>query len=108
LHAQNLGEIDVSDVTNDLAQLYVESDALSLADLIRRKQVSPIEIVDTAIFLIERLDPKLNAVVIRTFDIARQAAAHQGTGPLRRRTLPAEEHRFDVERHAAYFRVGLP
>jgi amidase len=81
LHAQNLGEIDVSDVTNDLAQLYVESDALSLADLIRRKQVSPIEIVDTAIFLIERLDPKLNAVVIRTFDIARQAAAHQGTGP---------------------------
>ncbi len=71
----------MSDVTNDLVQLYVGSDALDLADLIKRKQVSAIEIVDTAISLIEHLDPKLNAVVIRTFDLAHQTAADPGTGP---------------------------
>ena len=71
----------MSDVTNDLVQLYVGSDALNLADLVKRKQVSAIEIVDTAISLIEHLDPKLNAVVIRTFDLAHQTAADPGTGP---------------------------
>lgn len=81
IEKQKFGETGVSDVTNDLVQLYVGSDALALADLIKRKQVSAIEIVDTAISLIEHLDPKLNAVVIRTFDLAHQTAADPGTGP---------------------------
>lgn len=71
----------MSVVTDDLVQLYVDSDALALADLVRRKQVSAPELVDTAIHLVEQLNPKLNAVVIRTFDMGREAAADPGDGP---------------------------
>ena len=50
-------------------------DATAQADLVRRKQVKPIEIVDAAIERIERLNPALNAVVTPMFDIARGAAS---------------------------------
>ena len=52
-------------ITPDLVQIYVESDALRLADLVRSKAVTPAELTEVAISLIEQLDPKLNAVVIR-------------------------------------------
>ncbi|MDQ0469491.1 amidase [Labrys wisconsinensis] len=68
-------------VTSDLVRLYADSDALALAELVRGKQVSPLELVETAISLVEALDPRLNAVVIRTFDLARQAALAPPTGP---------------------------
>lgn len=68
-------------VTSDLKQLYTESDALDLAALVRAKKVSPQELVETAIAVIEELDPKLNAVVIRTFDIARKSAVNPPSGP---------------------------
>jgi amidase len=61
-------------VTADLIDLYVESDTIGLAGLIRRGTISPSEAVETAITVIELLDPKLNAVVIRTFELAREAA----------------------------------
>jgi len=67
-------------VTHDLVGLYAESDALGLAEVVQRKEVSPRELVETAIHLIETLDPKLNAVVIRTFDLARKAAAEPPAG----------------------------
>src|SRR3990170_2525507 len=41
-------------------------DATAQADLVRRKQVKPIELVDAAIERIERLSPALNAVVSLT------------------------------------------
>src|SRR3990172_4055986 len=50
-------------------------DATAQADLVRRKQVKPIELVDAAIERIERLNPSLNAVVTPMYDIARGAAA---------------------------------
>lgn len=45
-------------------------DALGLADLVRRREVSARELVETAIARIEALDSTLNAVVIRCFDEA--------------------------------------
>ncbi|MDI6753042.1 MAG: amidase [Thermodesulfobacteriota bacterium] len=54
---------------------YTSFDATALADLVRRKQVKPIELVDAAIECIERLNPKLNAVVTPMFEQARNAAA---------------------------------
>jgi amidase len=54
------------------------SDATAQADLVRRKQVKPIELVDAAIDRIERLNPTLNAVVTPMYDLARKAAS----GPL--------------------------
>jgi amidase len=53
-------------------------DATALADLVRRKQVKPIELVDGAIERIERLNPRINAVVTPMYDLARKAAE----GPL--------------------------
>jgi amidase len=61
-------------VTADLVKLFVESDALGLAERVRQKEVTPAELTETAISLIETLDPKLNAVVIRDFERARTRA----------------------------------
>jgi amidase len=53
-------------------------DATAQADLVRRGEVRPLELVDAAIARIERLNPRLNAVVTPMFDLARAAAK----GPL--------------------------
>jgi amidase len=50
-------------------------DATAQADLVHRGDVQPVELVDAAIDRIERLDPKLNAVIHRRFDQARAEAA---------------------------------
>lgn len=58
-------------------------DATAQADLVRRGEVSPLELVDAAIARIEALDPVLNAVVTSTFDRARDAArSGPAQGPL--------------------------
>src|SRR5712664_4136978 len=49
-------------------------DATAQAELVRRKQVKPIELVDAAIARIERLNPTVNAVVTPLFEPARTAA----------------------------------
>ena len=49
-------------------------DAVGQADLIARGEVSPLELLEAAIERIERIDPVLNAVVIRWFDHARDTA----------------------------------
>jgi amidase len=69
-------------MTPDLVQLYSNSDALRLAELVRMREVTAAELTDVAISLIEALDPELNAVVVRTFDKARQRAGEPvGDGP---------------------------
>lgn len=49
-------------------------DATAQADLIRKKEVQPIELVNAAIQRIETLNPRLNAVVTQMVDQAREAA----------------------------------
>ena len=49
-------------------------DATDAADLVRRGEVHPRELVETAISRIEKLDPELNAVIHRQFDRALAAA----------------------------------
>jgi amidase len=55
------------------------ADATALADWVREKEVKAIELVEAAIARIERLNPKLNAVVTPMFDEARESA--QGNLP---------------------------
>jgi amidase len=57
---------------------YLRHDATSLADLVRRGDVSSLELVETAIGRIQRLNPRVNAVIYRMDDAARAAAS----GPL--------------------------
>jgi amidase len=55
---------------NELAHL----DATAQAELVRKKDVQPIELVDAAIERIQALNPRLNAVVTKMFDQARETA----------------------------------
>jgi len=50
-------------------------DACALADMVRRGEVSPAELVEEAIERIERVDPQLNAVIRPRFDEARREVA---------------------------------
>jgi len=67
--------------TSDLALL----DATAQADLVRRRKVSPRELVDAAIARIEALNPRLNAVITTRFESARREASDAALpdGPFR-------------------------
>lgn len=54
---------------------YASYDAVGLAELVRRRAVSPLELLEAAIMTIERLNPALNAVVQKHYDQARIAIA---------------------------------
>jgi amidase len=57
-------------------------DATAQAELVRRREVTPLELVDAAIARIERLNPQLNAVIHPRFDEARaEARTASGAGP---------------------------
>src|SRR5271154_5607580 len=59
-------------------------DAVDQAALVHDGEVTPLELLDAAIERIERIDPVLNAVVIRWFDHARDTArAELPDGPFR-------------------------
>lgn len=49
-------------------------DATAQAELVRRKEVKPIELIDAAIQRIESLNPTLNAVIYKLYDDARSSA----------------------------------
>jgi amidase len=57
-----------------VSDLLDDHDATGLADLVRRGEVTPRELVDAAIARIEVIDPQLNAVIHRQFDRARRDA----------------------------------
>jgi amidase len=60
-------------------------DATAQAELVRRKEVKPIELVESAIARIERVNPKLNAVILPLYEDARRAANSENLpdGPFR-------------------------
>jgi amidase len=53
-------------------------DALGLAELVRTNQVTPAELVEDTIRKIEALNPKLNAVICKTYGHARERASTVG------------------------------
>ncbi len=61
---------------------YGRYDALGLAELVRRREVSSAELLEEAIARIERVNPSLNAVVERTYAEARSATSRPVEGPL--------------------------
>jgi len=62
----------------DLAGL----DALAQAELVRRRQATPLELVDAAIARIDKANPAINAVVLPMYELARaEAARPPGDGP---------------------------
>jgi len=81
-------------------------DATGQADLVRRGEVSPLELVDEAIGRIERLNPTLNAVIHQHFERARtQALGNLPDGvfrgvPSRRRMLAYRSAIFPPSSHS--------
>lgn len=52
-------------------------DATAQAELVHKGEVKPIELVEDAITRVERLNPTINAVITKTYDLAREIAASQ-------------------------------
>lgn len=50
---------------------YRRHDATSLADLVKKKEVTPAELLDTAIARAEEVNPKINAVVNKLYDLGK-------------------------------------
>jgi amidase len=63
---------------------FEDYDALGLAELVRRNQVTPDELLDCAIERVEARNPALNAVVMKLYEYGRKAIADGlPQGPLR-------------------------
>ncbi len=54
---------------------YDRYDALGLAKLVRDREISAIELLETAIARVEAANPRLNAIVHKLYDLARSAVA---------------------------------
>ncbi|WP_436640796.1 amidase [Microbaculum sp. FT89] len=64
----------MTNITESLVREYVESDGLALGEMVRNGDVSPDELVEAAIVTIEKLNPELNAVIHKLYDMGRDAA----------------------------------
>src|ERR1700750_1902349 len=53
---------------------YAKYDGLGWAGLVAKKKVKPIELLDEAIARAEALNPKLNAIIYKDYERARDAA----------------------------------
>ncbi len=54
---------------------YERYDALGLADLVRRKEVTPTELLDAAIERVEARNPAVNAVIMKLYDYGKKTIA---------------------------------
>ena len=52
----------------------IRYDAIALGGLIRKGEISPVELLDSTIQQIEKVNPKLNAVIHKMYDQARETA----------------------------------
>ena len=60
---------------------YVRHDGLGLADLIAKKQVSAVEVLEAAIARADAVNPKLNAIIIPMYELAHVRARETLRGP---------------------------
>ncbi|KPK87304.1 MAG: amidase, partial [Deltaproteobacteria bacterium SM23_61] len=57
----------------------ISLDAIALGELVRKKKVKPTELLEVTIQRIEKINPKLNAVIHKMYDPARETAANWDT-----------------------------
>jgi amidase len=57
----------------------ISCDAIALGELVRKREVKPTELLEITIQRIEKINPKLNAVIHKKYDQARETAANWGT-----------------------------
>ncbi|PXW29497.1 amidase [Paraburkholderia caballeronis] len=59
---------------------YLSYDAIGLAELVKSREASARELLDTAIARAEAVNPAINALVLKDYDAARRRAARNGDG----------------------------
>ncbi len=64
----------MSSITGDMLRIYADSDGLALAALVQKGELSPTELVEIAVIAIEKVNPQLNAVISKLYDMGRAAA----------------------------------
>jgi len=62
---------------------YASHDGLGLAELVKKGDVSPGELVEEAITRIEKHNPALNAVILKLYDLGREMAKAPADGPFK-------------------------
>lgn len=69
---------------SDIDRLYRESDAVGLGEKVAAGDVAPLDLVEAGVRAIEADNPRLNAVIHKLYDMAREGAAkvRPGSGPL--------------------------
>ncbi len=91
---------------------YGRTDAVGLAELIRKKDITPLEAVDEAIARAEELNPKLNCIVFKAYERARDAAKAGPKGPLAGVPMLLKDMRADCEgmvtRSGSRFTLDVP
>src|SRR3982751_5148775 len=55
---------------------YGNYDAVGLAELVRKKEVTAAELLDEAVARTAKVDPQINAVVVKHYDYAERQIAH--------------------------------
>ena len=61
-------------------------DAIGLSELIRSGEITPTELLEITIQRIEKVNPKLNAIIHKLYDQARTVAANLNLGTKAKKT----------------------
>ena len=56
------------------ASEYMSKDGIALAEMVRNGEVTPLELVETAVSIAEKYNPQLNAIVTEMYEEARKNA----------------------------------
>jgi len=59
-----------------MADEFIGCDAIGLGELVRKKEIKPAELLEVTIQRVEKMNPKLNAVIHKMYDQARETAAN--------------------------------
>ena len=101
------------EMTNDkenemtLADDLAYRSATDLAQLIREREVSPVELTDQVIERIEERNPSLNAFVFKGYDDARRAASRRRAGGRVRRPARSAARRADRDQGPVRLQAGM-
>ena len=58
--------------TSDIASFYANADAMAMAAAVKRGDISALELLDEAIARVERVNPVINAITLKHYELARQ------------------------------------
>ena len=70
---------------SEFDEVYAQYDGLGLAELVRKKEITPRELVEAAINRIEQLNPRLNAVILKMYDRALALSARKARHSVEKR-----------------------